>query len=112
MNQHEVVKAPTRSNMGGVFVTSTTVSAEQDTGSGTHKKQICFMTSTDDTYLLFDSKATMTDIVIADYAGDERCIGPFGPGIVYSFEVAGRSRYFTVIIEGQTDGRFCWWTDQ
>ena len=111
MNQYEVVKAPTLSNLGGAFQISSTVSAEQDTGCSDDTMMICFMTSVDDTYLLFDVNATMTDIVVADYAGDERCMGPFGKGTVYSFQVAPRSRYFTVITESN-DGVFRWWKDQ
>lgn len=118
LDRYHLVRAPTKTNLGGAFQISSTVSDEQDTGvyppgstSGPSTKVINFMTSVDDTYLLFDSDSTMTDIVVADYAGDERCMGPFAAGTVYSFEVATRSRYFTVITASNS-GVFRWWTDQ
>jgi hypothetical protein len=110
MDYRTVVRAPTRLNMGGVVAISTTVTDEQDTGAEHERKLITFMTSAD-CYLLFDKLATMTDIVVADYAGDERCMGPYVKGIVYQLEVGPDSRYFTVITAAGT-GIFRWNTDK
>ena len=110
MKNLDVVHAPTVSNLGGAIQVSTTVTDEQDTGVTSAKgpKQFNFVCNID-VYIIFAATSTITDIVIADYAGDERCF-LIPASTIVTFEVAERSRYF-VAIAGE-DGVLRWYEDK